>query len=175
MTEINSEEVTYSGKVFKVKKVNLSLPDGKRRNYDLIDIQNAVTILAIDQEQEVYFVEQFRVGAKRTLLELPAGKVEDGEDPLATARRELREEIRSDASQIRLLGSFFMTPGYASEYMYCYLATGLFNSPLEPDADEFLNLRKIPLTDVYEMIENGEIEDSKTLAAFMLAGRYLPH
>lgn len=159
----------YSCKLFTVKKVTLPLPDGKEKTYELIDIQNAVTILPIDEENNVYFVEQYRIGAHKNLLELPAGKVEAGEDPLLTAQRELREEIGMDAKQIKPLGNFYMTPGYANEYMYCFLATGLFRSPLKPDVDEFIHLHKVPLEQINEMITSGQIEDSKTLAVFQLA------
>ena len=172
---INSETTAYSGKVFTVRKVNVFLPDGKQKDFDLIEIQNAVTILPIDNKNRVYFVDQYRIGAKKTLLELPAGKVEAGEDPLLTAKRELREEIGMAAREVSLIGSFYMTPGYASEYMYCYLATGLYASSLPPDSDEFIKIQKIPLEVVYEMIEQGKIEDSKTLAAFMLAAQLLKH
>ena len=85
-SQINHEKTVYECRLFSVKNVGLTLPDGKTRNYELIDIQNAVTLLPIDSEKNVYFVDQFRIGAKKTLLELPAGKVEEGEDPLLTAK-----------------------------------------------------------------------------------------
>ena len=172
-SKINHEKSIYECKLFTVKNVDLTLPNGKTRNYELIDIQDAVTLLPIDDAKNVYFVDQFRIGARKTLLELPAGKVEKGEDPLLTARRELQEEIGMDATEIRPLGRFYMTPGYATELMYGYLVTGLFTSPLTPDADEFLNVHKIPLTDVLTMVEEGKIEDSKSLAVLMLARKHL--
>ncbi len=165
---IRSENTAYSCRLFTVKKIDAELPDGKKKTYELIDIQSAVTVLPIDDEQNVYFVEQYRIGSRKTLLELPAGKVEPGEDALATAKRELREEIGMDAKEVKPLGNFYMTPGYANEYMFCYLAKGLFTSPLTPDADEFINLRKVPLKEINSLIQKGEIEDSKTLAAFQL-------
>jgi ADP-ribose pyrophosphatase len=171
--QIHTESETYTCKLFTVKKINVTLPDGKDKVYEMIDIQNAVTLLPIDDENNLYFVEQFRIGSKSKLLELPAGKIEAGEDPLLTARRELREEIGMDARKIIPLGNFYMSPGYANEYMYCYLAEGLFRSPLTPDADEFIDLQKIPLARVQEMVENGEIEDSKTLAVLQLAAKHL--
>ena len=171
---INHETNEFRTSLFTVKRVNLSLPDGKARDYDLIDIQNAVTILPIDDESNVYFVNQYRIGAKKVLLELPAGKIEEEEDPLLTAHRELREEIGMSAHAWTRLGGFFMTPGYASEFMHCYLAQGLTPDALDPDADEFINLSRLPLGEVYRMIENQEIEDSKTLAVMMLAQKHLP-
>lgn len=172
--KINHESNEFSTPLFTVKSVNLSFPDGKARDYDLIDIQNAVTILPLDDEGNVYFVNQYRIGAGKVMLELPAGKIEDAEDPFLTARRELREEIGMSARGWEHLGNFYMTPGYATEYMYGYLARGLYPDPLDPDADEFINITRLPLETVKKMIENREIEDSKTLAVLMLAWRFLP-
>ncbi len=171
---INHESNEFSTPLFTVKRVNMSFPDGKARDYDLIDIQNAVTILPLDDEGHVYFVNQYRVGAKKVLLELPAGKIEDAEDPLLTAQRELREEIGMSARSWTHLGGFYMTPGYATEYMHCYLAQGLHPDPLDPDIDEFINITRLPLAEVFQMINNQVIEDSKTLAVMMLAYQYLP-
>lgn len=167
-------EVTrYKAHLFDVKEIAVRLPDGKDKAFDLIDIQNAITLLPIDGEQNVYFVEQFRIASRSPLLELPAGKIERGEDPAVAAQRELREEIGLAAQQIKAIGEFYMSPGYTSEYMYCFLATGLYPAPLNPDADEFINVRKIPLTEVYQLIHTGRIKDSKTLAAFALTAPYL--
>ena len=159
----------FHGKLFTVKNISKVLPDGSDKVYELIDIQNAITVLPIDDENNVYCVEQYRIGADQSLLELPAGKIEKGEDPLVAARRELREEIGMDANEIIHVGNFYMSPGYANEYMYCYLARGLFQSRLDPDADEFINLVKIPLEKLDAMVAAGEIEDSKTLAVLSLA------
>lgn len=159
----------YSSPLFSVKKFDAILPDGKEKVFEMIDIQNAVTILPIDEEGNIYFVEQFRIGAGRALLELPAGKIEAGEDPFVCARRELREETGMDAHEILPLGNFFMTPGYANEFMYCYIARELFSSPLNPDADEFIHIKKLPLVSLASMIKEGKIEDGKTLAILYLA------
>jgi ADP-ribose pyrophosphatase len=172
-TQILQKVQAFTGKVFSVIQFTMRLPDGKVRTYDQVHLQNAVTILPIDEEDQVYFVRQYRIGSESELLELPAGKVEEGEDPLLTAGRELREETGMAARELKPLGNFYMSPGYADEYMYCFLATGLYPDALAPDVDEFLNVEKIPLTKVYEMIENGLIEDSKTLASLMLARKLL--
>jgi ADP-ribose pyrophosphatase len=171
---IHHESVEHRTALFTVKRVDLSLPDGKPRVLDLIEIQNAVTILPLDNEGYIHFVKQYRIGARSELLELPAGKIEDDEDPLQTAQRELREEIGMSASSWRALGNFYLSPGYASEYMYGFLAQGLVPDPLAPDADEFLNIIKVSLPDALSMVRRGEIQDSKTLAVLMLAHPLLP-
>lgn len=170
---INHESIEHSTALFTIKLVNLSLPNGKSRDFDLIEIQDAVTILPLDSEGNIHFVRQYRIGARTELIELPAGKIENGEDPLLTAQRELREEIGMGAGSWQALGNFYMSPGYASEYMYCYLARDLYRAPLTPDADEFLNVLKTPLSRALEMVNTGEIQDSKTLAVLMLARRFV--
>ncbi len=162
----------YSGPVFDIAKVYVRLPDGRERSYDLVEHGNSVTIVPVDANGQVYFVTQHRVGADSLLLELPAGVLEPGEDPLESARREIREEIGMDAHEIAPLGGFFLAPGYTDEYMTIFLATGLFPSPLEPDEDEFLNLVSMTVESAYQKALGGEIEDGKTLAALLLA---MPH
>jgi ADP-ribose pyrophosphatase len=169
----NTSRTVFTAKLFKVKNIDLPLPDGKTKTYELVDIQNAITVLPVDSEGNVYFVEQYRIGADKSLLELPAGKIEVDEDPLEAARRELREEIGMDAAEIKPIGNFYMSPGYTNEYMYCFLATGLYLAPLAPDADEFINVKKIHINQVRMQIESGKMDDSKTLAVFMLAYKIL--
>jgi ADP-ribose pyrophosphatase len=166
-------ETHYSGPVFDVAKVHVRLPDGRERSYDLVEHGDSVTIVPVDTNGKVYFVTQHRVGADSLLLELPAGVLEEGEDPMESARREIREEIGMDAHQIIPLGGFFLAAGYTDEYMTIFLATGLFPSPLEPDEDEFLNLVTMPVDAVYEKALAGEFQDGKTLAALLLAMPYV--
>ncbi len=172
-TSENSGRIVFTARLFKVKNIDIPLPDGKIKTYELVDIQNAITVLPVDAEGNFYFVEQFRIGAGKSLLELPAGKIEHDEDPLEAARRELREEIGMDAAEITPLGNFYMSPGYANEYMYCFLATGLYPAPLTPDSDEFINVKKLHITDVNELVNNGKLVDSKSLALLMLAQKHL--
>jgi len=168
-TRLLSKETILHAHVFDIQKVSVRLPDGRERNYDLVDHANAVTILPVDDDGQVYFVSQYRIGAEKELLELPAGVMEKGEDPLPSARRELREEIGMDCQELRFLGGFYMAAGYSNEYMHCYLAQGLFKAPLMQDEDEFLSLSIKSLEETYAMVWNGQIEDSKTLAALLFA------
>ena len=166
-------ETQYSGSVFNVAKVHLLLPNGKERNYDLVEHGDSVTIVPVDDHKNIYFVTQHRVGADGLLLELPAGVLEEGENPLVSARRELREEIGMDAEELKSLGGFYLAPGYTDEYMTIFLAMGLYPSPLEPDEDEFLNLVTMSVDSVYQKALAGEIQDGKTLAALLLAMPFL--
>lgn len=171
--EIKSTGTVYKGHIFSVEKVEVTLPDKRMRFYERVDIQNAVTILPIDDDGNVYFVRQFRIGSNSSLLELPAGKIEVGEGAQTTAEREIREEIGMAAREMLPIGEFYMSPGYSTEYMYCFLARGLYHAPLDPDADEFLNVEKIHLEQVTQMVRKGELPDGKTLAVLMLAQQHL--
>jgi ADP-ribose pyrophosphatase len=171
--EILSRVTKLTSHVFDVQQVRLRLPDGRERNYDLVDHADAVTILPVDDDGNVWFVTQFRVGAQSSLLELPAGVMDTGEEPLESARRELREEIGMDCQELIFLGGFWMAAGYSNEYMHCFLALRLTSAPLEQDEDEFLSLSKIPFKTVYNMAETGQIEDGKSLSTLLMARPHL--
>jgi ADP-ribose pyrophosphatase len=162
-------ETIYQGKVFAVERVFTRLPDGTERSYDRVRHSGAITVVPVDRQGGIHFVRQYRIGAGESLLELPAGMLEPGEDPLAGALRETREETGMAAGDIQLLGEFYLAPGYSSEYMHAYLATGLRADPLERDDDEFLQNEVIPYKVAYAMAGRGEIQDGKSLAALLLA------
>jgi len=168
-----SDEKQYAGHVFNVLKVHLQLPDGRETYYDLVQHGDSVTILPIDDQGRVYFVRQHRIGADKALLELPAGVLNTGEEPLSCAHREMREEIGLDAKKFQKLGGFYLAPGYADEYMTVFMATGLFKSPLHPDADEFLEIVTMPVSEIYRSALAGKFQDGKTLAALLLAQPFL--
>ncbi len=159
----------YEGHAFDVAKVHVRLPDGRERDYDLVEHGDSVTVLPVDSENRVYFVTQHRIGADGVLLELPAGVLDPGEAPLACARRELREEIGMAAREITSMGGFYLAPGYTDEYMSVFLATGLYQAPLDADEDEFIEVTAIPVDKVYKMALDGDFQDGKTLATLLLA------
>ncbi len=166
---ILEKKTILTAHAFDVQSVRIALPDGRERNYDLVDHAEAVSLLALNAEGEVYFVTQYRIGAEQTLLELPAGVMNRGEDPLESAHRELREEIGMDCTELIPIGDFFMTPGWSNEFMHCYLALGLFPSPLAQDDDEFLDVSRMGLAKAYQQVWQGKIQDGKTLATLLLA------
>lgn len=167
-------ETIFTGRVFNLEHVQMQLPNGEIRSYDLVNHKAAVTIVPIDEVGNILFVRQYRVGPDQELLELPAGVLNEGEDPGETAAREVREEIGMAAGNMKFLGSFFMSPGYSSEYMHIFLATELYSAPLEQDDDEFLQLETIPASKALQMARSGEIQDGKTLAALLMAESFLP-
>ena len=165
---IHSQAV-YSGRAFEVRQDEVRLPNGRSTVLDIVYHADSVAILPIDLEGRVWFVRQYRHAAMQALLELPAGVIEIGETPEACARREIREETGMAAGKMEKIGAFFLAPGYSTEFMHTYLASELQPAPLPGDEDEFLSLEKIPLLQAYNMADEGNILDSKTLAVLLIA------
>lgn len=170
---ILNRQKQYRGHAFDVSKVQIRLPDGRERFYDLVEHVDSVSIVPVDDQGNLYFVSQPRIGSGDTLLELPAGVMDKGETPLQCAKREIREEIGMGAGKISTLGSFYLAAGYSTEKMTVFLATNLFKSPLPPDEDEFINIQKMPIEEAYQKALAGEFQDGKTLAALLLTKPHL--
>lgn len=170
--DLLKSEIVYPGRAFTIRRDFVRLPDGRETKFDIVEHHGSVVLIPVDPAGNILFVRQYRHAAGLDLLELPAGTLDEGEAPEACARREVREETGMAAGKLELLGGFYLAPGYSTEYMHVYLATGLHPDPLEADADEFLQVESIPLARAIKMAENGEIPDAKSLASFLLA---LPH
>jgi ADP-ribose pyrophosphatase len=169
---IISEKI-YQGRVFDLRRDQVRLPDGQQVQLDIVEHSGAVTLLPLDEEGFVWFVRQYRHAAQEEILELPAGTLDEAEEPETCALREVREEIGMAAGRIQKIGEFYLAPGYSTEYMYVYLATDLRPDPLQADFDEFLSIERIPLEQAFKLAESGEIRDGKTLATLFLARPYL--
>ena len=163
------EETIFRGKVFDLVRVHFRLPNGKEPIFDLVKHPGAVTILPVDAAGNIWFVRQFRIGAEKDLLEFPAGLLEKDESPEASAAREVQEEIGMAAGKLEKLGEFYMVPGYSTEKITAYLATGLYPSTLPTDEFELLEKVSLPIQKVFEMVRAGDIQDGKTLATLLLA------
>lgn len=151
----------------------LRLPDGNLALRELVEHAGAVAIIALDAEQHVYLVHQYRVGAGQDLYEIPAGILEPGEAPEASAVRELREEIGFQPGNLQSLGSFYPSPGFSTEIIRIFLARELEAAPLAQDSDEFIETLRLPFGDALRMIDSGEIVDSKTIIGLLRVARLL--
>lgn len=161
---VKSEEI-YQGKIFRVLKEVVELPDGKTTTRDIVKHNGGVGVIAITADGKIPLVRQFRKGIERVSLEIPAGKLELGEDIEECGKRELREETGYDAKKLTLLSSFSPTPAYCSEIIYVYEAENLTYEGQKLDENEFLNVEYYTLDEIYEMIKSGEIIDAKTIIA----------
>ena len=166
-------EIIYPGRVFTIRRDQVRLPDGRTTKLDIVEHHGSVVLIPIDDAGNLLFVRQYRHAAGADILELPAGTLDEGEQPELCAARELREETGFAARKIESLGGFYLAPGYSTEYMYVYLATGLYHNPLQADENEFLQVETIPLADALQMSTTGSLPDAKSLAALWLARQRL--
>jgi ADP-ribose pyrophosphatase len=171
--ELLSSEPLFKGRVFTIRRDHLKTPDGRQTSLDIVEHHGSVIILPVDEQGNLLFVRQYRHAAARDLLELPAGTLEEGEPPEECASREIREETGFAAGKLEEIGRFYLAPGYSTEFMVVFLATGLSHSPLQADADEFLEVERIPIRQALEMAEGGRVPDAKSLAALFLARQHL--
>ena len=171
--ELLRTETLLKGRAFAVRRDWMKTPDGRETKFDIIEHGGSVVIVPLDADGNLLFVRQYRHAAGQDLLELPAGTLDEGEDPAVCAAREIREETGFAAGKLEKIGEFYLAPGYSTEFMLVYLARDLRHDPLEADADEFLTVEKIPVKQALEMAEKGEMPDAKSLAALLLARKYL--
>ena len=170
MTEkmLESREV-YRGRILRVREDKVLLPNGKTGTREVVEHPGGVGILALEADGTVLLVRQYRYAFGRTLLEIPAGKREPGEEPFVTARRELREETGAIAESWTPLGSLIASPGCYDEVLYLYLAQDLHYGATDPDEDEFLAVERMPLEELSRLCLEGEVADAKTVCAVLKA------
>ena len=161
---LNSKTV-YDGKIITVLKDDVEVADGHKSFREVVKHSGGIVVLAI-HEDKILFVKQFRYPMKEVLLELPAGKLEYGENPFEAAKRELEEETGYCADKWTDLGYVYTSPGYSDEKLYLYKAENLHFTQCHPDEGEILQPLEIKIDDAIKMINNGEINDAKTLCAF---------
>jgi len=171
--ELLHSETLMKGRAFAIRRDTMKTPDGRETKFDIVEHGGSVVIIPVDAEGNLLLVRQYRHAAGMDLLELPAG-TRNGDEPYEEcAAREIREETGMEAGILKHVGSFYLAPGYSTEYMGVFLAMDLKTNPLEMDEDEFLSLEKIPVQEALAMAERGEMPDAKTLAALLMARPYL--
>ena len=163
---VKTRETVYRGKIFNVEVSQVTLPNGKIARRDVVRHRGAVCVLPLLDDGRVMLVRQWRAGYGGVTLEIPAGKLDEGEtDPLAACKRELREEIGAHAGKWTYLGEYYGSPAILDEKIHMYLAEDLTFGETHPDFDEFLVPEKIPLSELKDLCLDGKIPDGKTQAA----------
>lgn len=168
---ISTKEI-YHGKLLDLRVEKVLLHNGNMSDREIIKHSGACAVVAVN-EGKLLFVKQFRKPIEMELLELPAGKLDPGEDPEHCAARELQEETGFIANNLIKLGHIYTTPGFSNEVIHIYFTDRLTPGKLNRDEDEFMDISEIIINDVYDMIDKGEIQDAKTISALMMAYRYL--
>ena len=165
-TQLESRTV-FEGRVVTVTFDKVRLENGAESTREVVHHHGGACIAALTDEDEIYLVRQYRYALQQEVLELPAGKLEKGEDPFEAAKRELAEECGLVAEHYTDLGEFYPTVGYCSEIIYTWLATGLSPCAMHLDEDEFLTPEKLPFREAVAMVLDGRIKDGKTVAAIL--------
>jgi ADP-ribose pyrophosphatase len=171
--EMIGRETIFEGKVVRLYLDKVRLPNGKEAEREVVLHWGAVGMVALDDEEKVYLVRQYRHPVGRELIEIPAGKLDPGEEPLDCARRELMEEIGYSADEWRELASFYTSPGFSDEMLHLFLARNLKEGVADPEEDEFLEIIHLPLQEALRMVARGEIQDSKTIVGLALCSMYI--
>jgi len=171
MRELIESQSIFKGVVFDITRDRLREENGVEIIREIVRHPGGAGCLPLFDDGRIALVKQYRHPARRELLEIPAGKIEPGETPLDCAIREVEQEIGFRAGQIEKLAEFFSTPGFCEERLYVYLATDLKQSEQRLDHDEFVEVVYLPLAEAVGMAERGEIEDSKTIIALLLAAK----
>lgn len=169
---MKSEKI-YEGRILNLRLDTVELPDKKYAKREIVEHPGAVAIIPVTDENEVVLVKQFRKAIESQLLEIPAGKVEHGENPVNCAIRELKEETGYSAKDIQFLFEFYTSPGFSNEKMHLFLAKGLTEGESQPENDEYIVVEKIKLDKLIEMINNGELSDSKTIVGILTLNNIL--
>lgn len=170
--KIASKQI-FDGKIVKLFVDEVELPDGQRATREIVRHPGAVCVVPLTDDGEVVMVRQFRYPFSEVLLEIPAGKLEPGENPLEAVKRELEEESGAQAGKIEHIGEIYTTVAIFDEKIQLYLARDLKFTNAHPDTDEFIESTKIPLCELVEMVMNNEIKDAKTQIAILKAEKYI--
>lgn len=172
--EVLGSRRAYAGKLLQLDVEEVKLPSGRQTSREIVRHPGAVALLVVDADGRLLMVRQYRRAANRTLLEIPAGTREAGEDAEACARRETQEETGYAPGRVQHLGGFFSAPGFCTEYLECYLCTDLSESRLTGDEDEEIELVRMTTAEAWAAAARGDICDAKTMAGLLLyeaAGR----
>lgn len=160
-------EVVYKGRIISLRKESFQIPGNPPAQFDIVTHPGAVAMIPVNKKGNLLLVRQWRRAIQKILLEIPAGTLEENEEPLLCAQRELQEEVGYKAETFISLGGIYTAPGFCNEYIHLFIAKGLTPSPLPPDDHEQIDVVEITLKKVLTMIEEHEIEDAKTLSAIL--------
>lgn len=161
--------VVYDGKIFQIKRDSVILEDSSEAVREFVVHHGGVCVLPVTDNNEIIMVRQYRYPLAQATLEVPAGKLNKGEDHCEAGKRELLEETGAAAEKFDYLGEIYPIPAYTTEIIHMYLARGLSFSSQNLDEDEFLDVVKVPFEEALQMVLNGELKDSKTMIIIMKA------
>lgn len=162
-----STKKIFDGKIIKVRLDEVTMPDGRTAQREIVGHPGGVGVVALTDNNEIITVRQFRKPLEKAIYEIPAGKLDPGEEHRVCGMRELEEETGYRAESFEYLGFIYPSPGFTDEVTHIYLARGLYAGHVNPDPDEFLDIVKIPISEAARMVMDNEISDAKTVAGIL--------
>jgi ADP-ribose pyrophosphatase len=162
-----ASQQVYQGHAVNMRVDTVEKAGGRKTTRDVVEHSDCIAVVAIDEQDNVLLVRQFRHAVDKSLLEIPAGGIDPGEEPLDSVRRELQEEIGYFPRKIDKLGGFYTIPGYGTEYLHCFVASDLVPGRLMAEDTEDIELVRISLNEIPRLIASGEICDAKSIAALL--------
>ena len=162
-----SSQLIYEGRAVRLRVDTVETAGGRKTTREIVEHDDCVAIIAVDAEDNLLLVRQFRKPVEKELLEIPAGGIDPGEDAEAAVRREMREETGYLPGKVERLGGFYSTPGYCSEYIYLYLASDLRPSQLVAEDTENIEVVRMPINQVVDLVTSGRICDAKSIAGLL--------
>ena len=168
-----ASRTVFNGRVIEVKHDRVLCPNGQEAFREVVEHRGGVAVVAVTEQEEIFLVRQYRYAVGYEMWEIPAGKLEAGEEPFCAIVRELEEEVGAVAATWQDLGYIIPTCGYCNEKIHLFLAKDLTYTQPHPDEDEFLDVAKFPKSKVMEMCKNGQINDAKTICALTRAEAWL--
>lgn len=173
--ETLSSKVVFQGRAVSLRVDTVRTLSGREATREIIEHDDCIAVIALDGDENILLVKQFRKPVERELLEIPAGGIDGGESPEDAVRREMREETGYLPQTVKQLGGFYSAPGYATEYLYLYLATDLTPSQLFAEDTESISVLRVSLDRIPELISSGEICDAKSIAGLLAFLEYRKH
>ena len=162
-----SSQLIFSGRAVTLRIDTVEAADGRETTREIVEHADCIAVIAVDADDNVLLVTQYRKPVGKELLEIPAGGIDPGEDPAAAVRREMREETGYLPENVEEIGGFYSAPGYCTEYLHLYLATELTPSPLHAEDTDGIELVRVPVAEVRQLIESGRIHDAKSIAGLL--------
>ena len=163
-----SSQQIYDGRILKLRLDTVKLPSGRVTKREIVEHDDSIAIVAIDGDDNVLLVKQFRKAVEKEVLEIPAGGIEPGEEPVAAVKRELREETGFLPQRVERIGGFYTSPGYSSEFLHLFVASDLTPEKLQAEDTESIKVERVPISRILELIRTGAINDAKSVAGLLM-------